>query len=181
MLNNYKNMEEDKIKAKLEEHDQRFDEVEKTLGEHDVKFEEIKQTLGEHDLKFEEIKQTLGEHDLKFEEIKQTLGEHDLKFEEIKQTLGEHDVKFEEIKQTLGEHKDMLDILIEKSATKDDIKDLKTAIDTLTITTNATLQELRAANSNSKVHTNKNLEQDDRIEKCEENIVNIKSKLQMAV
>lgn len=124
--------------------------------------------------------------------------------------------KFEDHDKQLSEQKSMLDILIEKSATKDDIKnvhgelkdirgelkevrsdikdirgelkevrsditDLKTAVDLLTVTANTTLQELRAANSNSKVHTNKNLEQDDRLEKCEKNIVQIKEKLQMAI
>jgi hypothetical protein len=71
-----------------------------------------------------------------------------------------------------------------KSELKDvrsDITDLKTAVNLLTVTANTTLQELRAANSNSRVHTNKNLEQDDRLKKCENNIIQIKEKLQMAI
>ncbi len=143
----------------------------------------------------ETILKKLGEHDVEFKEVRKKLTDHDTEFKEIRKVLGEHG-------KQLDEQKTMLDILVEQSATKGDIKDvheeikdirgeikdvrsditdLKTAIDMLTVTANTTLQELYAVNSNSKVHTNKNLEQDGRIEKCEENIVGIKSKLQMAI
>lgn len=119
----------------------------------------------------DKILEKLNNHDKKFEE-------HDTKFVEI-------DERFDEVDKQLAEQKIMIDILIENSATKDDLKnttkELKTAIDTLTVTINEALQEIKLTNANSKIHTDKNLKQDDRIEKCEEDIVVIKKKLQMAV